>query len=331
MESKTEKLWRSFEDHLLNQQVTKIRIAKLKTMFAITSKYLNLETANRPIIEDFINRLNRDKIRQKDKRPYSGSSKSDLKKFIKQYYKHTRGNDENYPPEVSWIRTRIAKDEQPKEKEILSQEQAVKLANSFRKPEFKIMTLLLFDSGFRIQEMLSVMKKNITFEPFDDEGNKCFWIKCNVSKTDTRNIPVQLFTEDIRDFLNSSYVQGLKDDDLLFPVRYDYYRQTLKETAKKLFNKVITAHSLRHSSATLYAKLYAGDMIALANRYGWTYSSKELKTYIRKSQAYHRIGAKRVFSDEITKLKEENARLREDFTKLRELVLKSMNKKYQKD
>ncbi len=310
------KLWHTFENKLLNKQVTKKRIKKLKVMFNIVNRELNLKTAQRPQIEKFVNRLNRNEFKQLDETNYSGSSKSDIKKFLKQYYKAIEGDDEFYPKKVSWIRTNISKDEQPKEKPVVSQEDITKVANHFKKPEFRILTLLLFDSGFRIQEMLSVKKKDLTFEPFDEE-NKCWWIKCSESKTEIRTVPIQLFTEEINNFVNTSYFQNLKDDDLIFNVTYASYLSSLSKSSEKVIGKVLTPHALRHSSATLYAKLYEGDMIQLANRYGWSYSSRELKTYIRRSRTFHKIGAKKVFSSELLKLKEDNKKLREEFEELK--------------
>lgn len=321
-------LWQDFENHLLNQQVTQKRINKLRSMFKAVCRFIDLKTAKREQIEKFVNGLHRNENKKIDGYNYSGSAKSDIKKFLKQYFKHTKGEDEFYPKEVSWIKTNIAKDEKPKEKEVITQRESIKLASHFRKVEFRILTLLLFDAGFRIEEMLTTRKRDLTWDTFDDEGNKCFWIKCSESKTEQRNIPIQLFTEDLKAFMNSTYFQNLKDSDLLFNISYDSYLKMLKKAGKKVLNKVITPHSLRHSSATLYAKLYEGDMIQLANRYAWSYSSKELRTYIRRSKTFHTIGAKKVFSSELLKIKEENQKLKEDFEKFKVMVLKSLGKKY---
>lgn len=326
MATKTNDLWVDFENKLLNKQISKRRLKKLRTMYNAASRGLDLMTADRHEIEDFLNQLNRNQFKQQDKTPYSGSTKSDIKKFLKQYYKLMEGDDEFYPKKVSWIRVAISKDEKPLEKAVISQEEAIKLANSFQKPEFRMLSLMLFDSGFRIEEMLSVKKKDLTFEPFDD-ANKCWWIKCSQSKTEIRTVPIQLFTEEINNLVNTSYYQSLKDDDLIFGnVSYPSYLSSLKLASIKLFGKHLTPHALRHSSATLYASLYEGDMIQLANRYGWSYSSNELKTYIRRSRTFHKIGAKKVFSSELLKLKEENTRIMQRLDHLEQLVKKRLVK-----
>lgn len=315
-----DKVWIDFEDHLLNIQVTKKRISKLKVMYNIVKRALNLETAGRKEIEAFVNNLNRNKFVREDNKPYSGSSKSDIKKFLKQYYKHTKGRDEIYPPEVSWIKTKIAKDEKPKEKPILEKDQVIKLAIAFKKYEFKILTLLLFDSGFRIQEILSCKKKDLTWETFED-NKKCFWLKCNESKTFKRNVPIPLFTDEIKGLFESSYYKALDKNDLLFNVHYESYVKMLKAHSVKLFNLIITPHCLRHSSATYYAKHYSGNVPLLAQRFGWNFSAKELQTYVRTSGAYNREGAKISFRNELLSLKEENEILKEKVTRLEKSVI----------
>jgi integrase len=324
-----EQLWTEYENHLLNQQLTKKRISKLRTMFNIVSRSLNLETAERKDIENFINSLNRNNFKQKDGSEYSGNSKRDMKKFLKQYFKHTKGKDEAYPPEVAWIKTRIAKDEQPEKRPVVELNDLVKLAQSFKKYEYKILTLLLFDSGFRIQEMMSVMKKDLTWDIYDeDTKEKCFWIKCNISKTFTRNIPIPLFTTELKSFTESSFYQAKKDDDIIFDIHYESYLNHLKEHSMKLFKLKITPHCLRHSSATYYAKKLNGNVPQLAQRFGWSFSAAELQTYVRESGAYNKEGAKTIFKNEVVKMKEDNEKLSERLSILEKylnVVMKAKN------
>lgn len=261
-------------------------------------------------MEEFISSLNRNEFKTKKGQPYSGSTKSDIKKFIKQFWKWKFGDDEEYPKVVSWIKTNISKDERPIEKEVLSYKEVIKFANHFKKIDYKILVLLLFDSGFRIQEMMSVKKKDLKWDNYDGI-KKCFWIKCNKSKTMVRNVPVPLFSEEIKTFVNSSYFQNLKDDDDIFTMNYVSICNNLRYAGEKVLGKKhITAHNLRHSSATYYSKEFDGNMNLIADRYGWAYNSDELKLYIRRSGAYQRAGVKKVFDNQLVKIKEENEDLK---------------------
>lgn len=308
-------LWTKFYNHLLNEGVTQKRIKKLKQMYNTSSRYIkDFEKADRSKIEKFITALHKDEFKKRNNTPFSGSSKSDIKKFLKQFYKWLKGNNEAYPPEVSWIKTKIAKDEKPQEKAVIDISGVQKLANSFIKQEYKIATLILFDSGFRIQELLSVKKKDLTWEDYDS-GKKCFWLACNESKTICRKVPIPLFTEDIQTFLNSSYCSSKKDNDLLFSFSYDNYRNVLKTRGKTVLNIKLSPHALRHSSATYYAKALDGNSMAICQRYGWAFNSKEVALYIRRSGAYQKQSAKKIFENDIIKLKQEMEEMKREHTK----------------
>ncbi len=299
-------LWVKFENHCLNEGLSKKRIAKLRMVYGVVLRGLSeklLEDVKRVDIEDFINRLNRNEFKTADDKNYAGSSKADIKKFLKQFWKWLKGDNEFYPSEVVWIKARISKDEKPIEKEVLSINDATRLANSFEKIQYKILTLMLFDSGFRISEMLSVCKKDLTWEEYDGQ-KKCFWIKCNVSKTYVRKIPIPLFTEDIQAFYNSTYFKELSEEKLIFSKGYATVRKIIDERSQKILQRRITPHLFRHSSATFYARELDGDTLKLAHRYGWSLSADELKTYVRMSGSYERASAKKVYENETGKLKE---------------------------
>lgn len=335
---KQQALWTKFENHLLNEGISRNRQLKLKSMFICVEKYLGTtyEKAQRIHVESFINKLNRNEILSEKGKAYSGRTKQDIKKFLRQFYKWLKGNNESYPKQVSWLKTKISKDEKAPEKEVISFEELRKLIQYYEKIEYRALALLLFDSGFRIQEMLSVRKKDFTWEDFD-EKNKCFWIKCNVSKTIPRKVPIPLFTEDLQQIRNSSWFKNLNDDDLLFNMNYDAINERLKRSSIKVFGvdkegkpiKKLTAHNFRHSSATYYAKQYDGNMNLIGERYGWSFDSKELKTYIRRSGVYQKAGVKKVYANETGKLKQEIQSMQEQNKKLQdemEFMKKIINK-----
>lgn len=95
---------------------------------------------------------------------------------------------------------------------------------------------------------------------------------------------------------------------------------TLKKNSLEFLKIKITPHCLRHSSATFYAREFDGNMNLLAQRYGWTFSSKQLQTYIRRSGAYQKAGAKKVFTNEVAKVKEQNVLLKERLEKLESIM-----------
>lgn len=308
-------LWNRYLNHLLNEGRTQKRIEKLEQMFKTCERGLNgvdYAHATREDIEGFVARLHRDEFRTVKGEAYGGASKADFKRFLKQFYKWLEGEGEEYPRKVRWLRTAIAKDERPAVKPVLTREEALALSKAARKIEHKALILLLFDSGFRIHELLSATKRDLTLEPFRADES-CYWIRCNESKTIPRRIPVPLFTEQLAEFEVSDYYQRLKPDDLLYPKTYMSYLVVVRKLGKAVLNRDdVTPHLFRHSSATLYADdLLDGDLIAIANRYGWSYDARELKTYVRRSKRSMRKAAELVSDSEVLRLKQEQERMLE--------------------
>jgi integrase len=319
-----DKVWVKFENHLLNEGLSLRRRYKYKQLYHTLLRFFgskNLETLKRENLEDFVNALNRNSFKKVTGENYSGNTKSDIKKFVKYFWKYLKGNNEEYPVEVRWIKTRIAKDEKPIEKEVISINDAQKLANSFDRVEYKVLTLMLFDSGFRISEMLSVTKKDLTWEDYSGK-QKCFWIKCNTSKTYIRKIPIPLFTEDIQQFVNGTYFKGLSDDNLLFKQKYRIVHKSLMEKSRIILKKDISPHLFRHSSATYWARELEGNTVALAQRYGWSLSAIELKTYVRMSGANEKASVKKVYENETVKLQERVEELENELTELKKTIAK---------
>ena len=321
-----ESLWEKFDAYVINEGVSKLRRRKLLMMYRIITRHLNLEKANRESIEKFVDNLNHNKCLKLKGTPFSGNTKSDMKKFLKQFFKWYKGKGEYYPEEVAWLKTRIPKDEKPKERPIIELKDAMKLATRFKKLDNQMMTLILFDSGFRISEAMSAKKRDLTWEEFD-RGNKCFWIKCNVSKTFPRKIPIPLFTENISAYFNSADYIAKRDDEPLFDISYRAYLNLLNKYGMELFGVTLTPHCLRHSSATYYAREYSGNVPLLAQRYGWSFDASELKVYVRQSGAYNKEGAKISYRNEIGSLKEDLDNFKDENSKMKE-QLEEMNRKF---
>lgn len=287
-----------------------------------------LGEADEDDIRDFVNRMHHDEfVKQRGGDPYSGSTKSDAKKFLKQFYKWKDGERGQYPDKVAWLSTKIPNDEKPEEKRVISQEECHKLAQSFSDNELYRATIyILFDSGFRISEYQSVKKHHLTKEEYERDDD-CWWIECRESKTRTRKIPIPLFTNEINNFVESGYYKALDDGDKLFQKSYRSFLKALKRHSENVFNERITPHNLRHSSATLYADLLDGDLYSLCDRYGWDYASDTPKTYIRKSGTRQKKTATKVVNNKLSEtnkrvdeLEEENKELKDRLDKLEELM-----------
>jgi len=301
-----EELWDVFKiQYVDNNGLSKNRLEKLKVMYAVLERGLDvpIDEATKEDIELLMTKISKGELKSQRGSVFSGSTKSDIKKFLRMFFKWRKGDGVNYPPEVAWLNTRIAKDEKPKEETVMTEADVLKLAKHCNKPEYRALALILFDSGFRIDEAMSVTKADITFEDYGKD--KCFWIKCNRSKTFTRKVEIPLFTDEIKSFVNSSYMKSLNDSDAIWNVSYNAIVKALKTAGEQALNrKDIHPHLFRHSSATVYAGIYQGDVISISQRYGWSYSAQEMKTYIRKSGAMQRLASSKSFENNMRKLNE---------------------------
>jgi integrase len=315
LSSKNQELWDKFSMHLNNIAVTQKRKDKVWTMYQVIVRGLgDLDKITRTDVEAFVNKLHTNKFKRLDNVPYSGSTKSDIKKFLRTFFKWHKGEDEYFPSEVRWIRTRIAKDERPDKKEIVNLPEVKKLANAFQNMEHKIMTLILFDSGFRINELLTMKCKHLTWEPYEDK-KKCFWVECIESKTETRKIPIPLFTEDIQSYINSINFNGKDSKEPLFSSSYSSYSMNLRNISKKIIGRILSPHSLRHSSATYYGPKI-NNIFVLNKRLGWTIGSTQGEIYVHPSGIDQNEAVKPIYTNEVVKLRGENEELLERVTKL---------------
>ena len=91
MKKQQTELWNKFKDHLINEQLTHVRIEKLSSLFNTLVRGIKkpLGKATRKDIEVFVTALNKNEFKKEDGRDFSGNSKSDIKKFVKQLQRQT--------------------------------------------------------------------------------------------------------------------------------------------------------------------------------------------------------------------------------------------------
>lgn len=327
-------LWEKYTEHLNNVGISKNRVGKLKSMHLLVSRHISksLLECTREDFEIFIKKLHTNQIKSLiSKKPLSGSTKADVKKYLKQLLKHFLGNDEQYPPQVAWLKTRIAKEEKPIRKDIVKINDIVRVADQMGDPKMRILTLLLFDSGFRIDEALSVKKCDLTWEPYQSQNSKghCWWLRCNRSKTEPRKIPVPIWTEDINHFIKTSYFKELGSSSLIWSFSYENYLKILHYASIKVLKKRISPHVLRHSSATYYGPIlkskYAMDM-----RFGWSFGGRESETYVRATEQYLAAAPDAIHANETIKLQNELDDLKKKYDTLADAVKNLLLEKSEK-
>lgn len=276
-------------------------IVILKTFASWAIK--DFDKLNQADMERIVSALENDKVKSRSGKPYSEETKVDFKKMVKKFYKWLLGNNESYPEIVSWFDTSL------KAKEIgaLTRQEVEKLIERCATIEGKAAIMILFDSGARIEEFLNIRIKHLTRK--DDY----YMVRIEYSKTNPRTISLPLCTKLLDEWLHE---RGTNEPEAqLFPLSYSGVRMMLYRLGRRILNKPVYPHLLRHSSATYYANIER-NYFRFCKRYGWSFGSKMAQRYIDRAGIEEEATAKAVQGDEIDKIKTENMRLKEDMRRL---------------
>lgn len=260
-------------------------------------------------MEQFVQNLEEGKMLTRSNKPFSDESKTDYKKTIKKFWKWKDGNNSHYPEIVEWLDTSVKVKEIP----ALSRQEVEKLIDFSPNARQKAIIMVLFDSGARIEELLNVrLKSEHVYWNYD---SKCYMIRLEFSKTKPRTISLPLSTKHLQNWLD---VHPQKDNpqSQLFPISYQNLRSSLYRFGKKILDKRVTPHVLRHSSATYFANKL--NHYQLCYRYGWTMSSDQVNRYIDRAGILEQETAEIVTKSEIDKANTESRQLQEQVIQLRE-------------
>lgn len=260
-------------------------------------------------MEDYIYGLENDSIISLRGKPYSDSTKLDIKNTIRKFWKWKDGNNSVYPEIVEWIDTYI----ESKDVLIITREEVEKLIERTSSIRNKAILMILFDSGARINELLNVRLKKEHI--FWKEKIGCYMLRLEYSKTKSRTISVPLSTKYLKNWLDEHPAKA-NPQAQLFPMNYDCVRMAISRLGKRILKKRVTPHLLRHSSATFYANKLS--RYQLCYRYGWAMSSNMPDRYIDREGLMEADTAQAVQYDEISKAKNESHVLKEQMTLLKQ-------------
>jgi len=220
--------------------------------------------------------------REVESRDYSDWTKRDFKIVLKRFFRWLR-KSEDYPEEVRWLNTEIKNDNMLPE-ELLTEEEVKKMVETADNPRDRAFILVLYESGCRIGEILSLKIRNVQF---DDYGTQLI---VN-GKTGSRRVRILSSHAELASWLN---IHPLRDD-LNAPLwvtsgtnsrnlilNYRTACEILKGNAKKAgIKKRVYAHLFRHSRATFLANHLTEAQ--MKQHFGWTQASRMAATYVHLS------------------------------------------------
>jgi len=267
-----------FERKLLSEGLTSVRVEKYIEKLRKISEALgkDFDKVTKRDIEEFIYRVERS--------DYSPWTKHDYKVVLKRFYKWLKGNDEEYPEEVKWIKTTLkAKDELLPE-DLLTEDEVMKLVEACSNPRDKAFIITLYESGARIGEIGSMRIRDVSFE----ESYARLMLK---GKTGSRRVIVVAAAPYLQAWIQNHPLKNDPDAPLWVnmgtvnrfkAMSYPALAKVLKVAAERAgLSEKVHPHKLRHSRATFLAsKLTEAQMNQV---FGWKQGSDMPSIYVHLS------------------------------------------------
>lgn len=221
------------------------------------------------------------KIETNDK--WSDSTKARYKIIVRKLIQVLEGYDWNskkYPDKVDWISVSMKNNNHKLPEEILTKEDIKKMINSASSIRDRAFISVLYESGCRIGELLTLKLKNVIFDEYGAIINV-------FGKTGSRRIRLISCVPELSQLIenhtfkndNESY---LWIDQYQNPLGYPATRKILKKIAKKSnIQKPVNPHAFRHARATHLANHLTEAQ--MKEYFGWTQASKMASIYVHLS------------------------------------------------
>ncbi len=213
-------------------------------------------------------------------------TKYDLKIVLKMFYKWLEGNDEVMPAKIIWLKPKIKNESHKLPEELLNEEEILKIAEATENVRDKAFVLILYESGCRIGELLTLRMKNIQFDQYGAI------LRVN-GKTGDRRVRVISSAPALASWIGL-HPMGKEPDAMLWHSTWrninrgqrnlchgTVYTLLKQYAAKAGIKKRIYPHLFRHSRATsLACKLTEAQM---KEHFGWVQGSDMAATYVHLS------------------------------------------------
>jgi integrase/ribosomal protein L40E len=225
-------------------------------------------------------------IAQVERMPYSEWTRASFRIAVKKFYKWLLGKDEEYPPQVKWIRGNIPPDRvpRPRKSDLLVEEEVQQLLKKAANVRDQAYIAVLWDSGGRIGEIGTPAIHDVT-------SDKYGYIIQVHGKTGARPIRLIQSTPYLARWLDQHPRRDDPEAPLWVstsnmnrgrPLGYAALRKILRVTFQRAgIAKKSNPHSFRHARATDLAKHLTE--FQMNQRFGWTQGSDMPRTYVHLS------------------------------------------------
>jgi integrase/ribosomal protein L40E len=213
----------------------------------------------------------------------SDRTKLNEKISLKRFYKWLNG-DEEFPEQVKWIKTSRKKGNRILPESLLTEEEVRRIAETAMNQRDRALVLVLYESGCRVGEILSLRLKNVQFDKYGA-------VLVVDGKTGPRRVRIISSAPALANWLDH---HPHKDDQnaalwISFdkvsstqPLQYYACRKMLRELALRAhINKKVNPHSFRHARASRLANSLTESQ--MKEYLGWTQDSNMASVYVHLS------------------------------------------------
>ncbi len=268
---------RRFHDDCFVQGLSKPRIIKLIESMRTLAGMLrvDLEKAQHDDLKDLVSQI--------ETHTWTSWTKVTYKTILKKFYKWLRGNNEDYPPEVKFIKTTLKqKDVQLlSPKDLITEEEVNRAINKADHPRSKAFLAVLAESGCRVGEIGNLTLKSVSF---DRHGG----ILNVTGKTGSRRVRIVQSVKHLANWLDCHPFKDNPDAAVWInvgavhprePSKYAALAKVIRDAFKAAgIRKRCNPHIFRHSRASILANHLTE--FQMNHYFGWTQGSDMPSTYI---------------------------------------------------
>ena len=264
---------------------------------------------------DFYDRMEDDVIYSERGKPFTPATKAKNYKTFRKFLKWRYGDDRTYPEFCAdWVTH-----EDVPTRDVIERRDIDKLLLGARHLKGKALVMVLFDGGFRAEEL-----GNLRWIDVKKQKGKDYYIahvRKETSKTKReRFTSLGLCTDYLDSFREAEKARlgaEYRDDLYLFPENYGSLYKFVIRITKRVLGKQYSPHAFRHASATFYAEVIETYQ-EFCYRYGWDLNSSTAQRYFHKRSADKVAG--KVQEHEISGIKIEFERMKIERDRLYEQI-----------
>lgn len=205
--------------------------------------------------------------------------KSTMKKFYPWLFK------EQNPSCIAWIKTNNHPNKNVKPDNMITEEEVQKLVGVLKNSRDKALTYILYDSGCRIGELLTLRNKDIEFDEYGAillVTGKTGYRKVRVVGNSISYLREWQNAHPVRDDANAWFFCGIESENrgkkLEHANVYKFMRKGLQDAK---IERRIYPHLFRHTRATILASRVTEA--PLEAQMGWVHGSRMTQTYVHLS------------------------------------------------